>query len=222
MPSTPSTRSWPGSFPGGEASVWIWSWIWAPAIGLVVFLDLHFPNGRLPGARWRWSARFTFAAVLVGALLTAFSPGPILELPIHSPLGIEVLPSVSRMVEAFMYARRRGACSMLLRLRRVGWIERRRSHGSPTLLRWGSRDHPQEPCLQSLPTPHTGRSGSPLLLQEYDTRKTLQAFSARLRNETNLDALSEDLVRVVKETMQPAHISLWLHPDTTPEGEQSG
>jgi len=58
--------------------------------------------------------------------------------------------------------------------------------------------------------------------RKYDTRKTLQAFSARLRNETNLDALSEDLVRVVKETMQPAHISLWLHPDTTPEGEQSG
>ena len=44
----------PGSLPWGEASVWIWSWVWVPAIGFVEFLDLLFPDGRLPGARWRW------------------------------------------------------------------------------------------------------------------------------------------------------------------------
>ncbi len=65
----------PGSLPGGEASIWIWSW--APAIGLVVFLDLLFPNGRLRGARWRWFAWFTIAAVIAGVLSTAFSPGQI-------------------------------------------------------------------------------------------------------------------------------------------------
>ena len=115
----------PGSLPWGEASLWVWAWIWVPAIGLVVFLDLLFPDGKLPSTRWRWFAFFSIAAVIVGVNLTALSPGPILQLPLRNPLGIEGLPNVYRMVEAFMYALIVvGASSMLLRLRRVGWIER--------------------------------------------------------------------------------------------------
>ena len=57
--------------------------------------------------------------------------------------------------------------------------------------------------------------------RRYDAAKTLAVFSARLREETDLDRLGGELVSVVLQTIQPEHAPLWLKPTGDPQRSES-
>jgi hypothetical protein len=58
--------------------------------------------------------------------------------------------------------------------------------------------------------------------RKYDVRKTLESFSEKVRDETDLDRLGAHLTGVVRESMQPSRLSLWLSPSTPPPKGERG
>jgi two-component system NarL family sensor kinase len=81
----------PDSLPGGPALAWIYNWGYVVGIGLLVYLLLLFPDGRLVSRRWRWFAWLSVAVFTVATIWAALQPGPMSGLgPIRNPLGIEV------------------------------------------------------------------------------------------------------------------------------------
>jgi len=297
----------PHPLPGGEAMLWLQGWFWMLFIGLIVFLLLLFPTGRLPGTRWRPFAWVSGAVISVGVVWSSvISPAVDLNAP-PSPVQLSVL-LLGGVAAASLVVGRRGVSGV--ELQQIKWllyvgpimfvasglhigfyyfwlpegswglwasdllvivgglsvpiaigvailryrlyeidliINRTLVYGSLTVLLvalyFGGIV-----VLQRVFVTLTGQQStlavvaSTLLIaamftplrrriqsfidrrfyrRKYDARKTLETFSAQLRNETDLDALSDDLVGVVRETMQPAHVSLWLRPDTPRKGEQA-
>jgi hypothetical protein len=284
---------------------------------LLAFLPLYFPDGRIPGPRWKWVALSTVFCTFSLAVVFALLPGQIKNLQIVNPLGIEalrpVLDPLNAIITVALFAIVFAAvASLLVRFRRsvgeerqqIKWllyaaaaipawflinpllsaafpalsdvapfelvdilllagtpiaigvailkyrlydidvvINRTLVYGSLTtmlvalylvgivvlqrvfVLLTGREEQPQLAIVVStlviaaLFTPLRRRIQGFIdrrfYRRKYDARKTLEAFSTQLRNESDLDALSDDLVGVVRETMQPAHVSLWLRPSSS-------
>jgi hypothetical protein len=318
----------PEALMGGKAMLWLQGWFWILMFGIIVFLLLLFPNGRLPSSRWRWFVWFSVALTLLAAILAVISPDVGLDIlrssgsghiSFANPLGVEGLPNIFRLVQTLVLALGPvAAASVVVGRRKARGIERQQIKwllyagtiffvgnilkntvfsplggvswglwvgyllvavgglGGPVaigvaILRYrlyeidtlinrtlvygaltaslvlvyfggvaaseailraltGQEQQPQLAIVVStlviaaLFNPLRRRIQSVIdrrfYRSKYDARKTLEAFSAKLRDETDLDALSDDLVGVVSETMQPTYVSLWLRPDPPPRGSE--
>src|SRR5918995_4018654 len=119
-------RSVPAMLPGGEVMAWISSWLWVSHIGLLVFLALLFPDGRVPSSRWRPFGWLVGAVIVIGTVCVALWPESAAGFDlVNHPLGIEVATETVNPVETILYALGLiAAASLLVRLRRSMGVER--------------------------------------------------------------------------------------------------
>ena len=183
------------------------------AAGLLILL---FPDGHLPSPRWRWVAWCYGLLALPGivglALLPGPQPGGFFELgPIPNPLGWEPAGEVLRPVNAIAQVVATAllgvaVVSMVLRLRRasgVGLVVVPAAIGA-AVLRYRLYDIDRlinRTLVYGLLT---------LLLGGGYAAKTIEAFSARLRDDVDLDTLTGELLAVAAQTVEPTKASLWL------------
>ena len=312
----------PGSLPVGEAAVGTFPLVGVLALGLMVFLALLFPDGRLPSRRWRWFFWLSLLLILVAAILQEFASGVVLALggaAIYNPLGVEGLPNYWEPTQALLLALIfTSAASLFVRQLRARGVERQQLKwftysatlaisgailtyiispviGAPLWIEWfvyvlaliGPIGIPISmgiailryglyeidliinrtlvyssltlmlallyfggvTALQSFFSLLTGQGNTLAIVastlaiaalfnplrrriqsfidrrfyrRKYDARKTLQVFGTRLRDETDLEKISDDLVGVVRETMQPAHVSVWLRSGASSAAEEQG
>jgi hypothetical protein len=298
----------PGSLPAGLAMAWLGQWPWRVVLGLLSFLLLLFPTGRLVSARWRPVAWAAAAGTVLLGLWAAFAPEPLegagLE-GLTNPLGIRGAEAIFRVLQAaaavLLVVTILAAVSMVVRFRRARGEERQQLKwftyagvlsvlvwlvfivtgvadrlpavlGVPVLLVWlvaipaaigvamlRYRLYDIDRLINrtvvyGLLTTLLGGIYAGLVLvlgqllgrasslavaiatltiatafrparrriqaavdrrfnrRRYDAAATIEAFSARLREEIDLDSLSAELLAVVDQTMEPTTVSLWLRP----------
>jgi len=310
----------PGPLPAGEVAAWVATWVVFPAYGLLAYLFLLFPDGRLLSPRWHPLLWIGSVLIVAGSAVWALTPGPIAGLEgFRNPLGIEGYGATLEFAgQLFFYAVDVlvlvCVVSVYLRLRRAsgeerqqiewlvyaaallgivvvvgvvsdlffggfGWwlflvvilaflglpisigvavlryrlydidiiINRTLVYGSLTamlvlvyvgcviglqyILRGLTGEESQLAIVAStlvvaaLFNPFRRRVQAFIdrrfYRRKYDARKTLEEFSAKLREETDIDALNSELLATVRETVQPEHASLWLRPDAAPKSGQA-
>jgi hypothetical protein len=181
-----------------------------PTLSFVLLLT---PTGSLPSPRWRWWARVTVAApvtvlVAVGVASGPLDPeyqargGPFDFRGLGGTLLIVNQLALSVTTLAVVVA----AGSLVVRFRRARGIERQQ-------LRWVAVAAVFQPARRSIQRAVDRRFNR----RRYDTAQTITGFSARPRQQIDLDTLTTELLAVVHQTMQPTQVSLWLRPTTAPQ-----
>ncbi|MFN2389251.1 MAG: hypothetical protein ABR575_06560 [Actinomycetota bacterium] len=297
-----------GALPGQITAAWVAEWVWAVFIvAIAVFVVLLFPDGRVPGRRWRWVPWTGLVGGLSLAGSLALPPGMLDETPIMNPYGLEGMDPLLEALDVALVLVPISVLGAVLglvgRFRRSRGVERQQ-------LKWfvaaggflgayfvvlfvfsspapGNVDPSAVMedlfgvALAAIPIAAgvailryrlydidvlinrtlvygalsavlglaylglvTGASsvvgdspitvaGSTLLVaamfrplrgaiqgfidrrfyrSKYDAERTIAEFSARLRDEVDLETLEAELLEVVHDTVQPVQASLWLRP----------
>jgi hypothetical protein len=215
------------ALPGGRAMLWLQSWFWMLFVGLLVFLLLLFPNGRLPSSRWRPFAWVSVAIISVGVIYSSVispdvrpdaPPNPIQQLVLL--LGLVAAASVvvgrrnargveRQQIKWLLYA---GAIFFVGPVFQIAVSYVLRVEGSWAL--W----------VGSLLGVISGLAG-PIAIGVAILRYRLYEIDLLINHTLVYGALTSSLALVyfggVANTMQPAHVSLWLRPDTTSKRDEA-